>query len=146
MSPKRNLKFKCVLFLLIPTSSVEGRHTCMDLENFYVAPSFSHGYQLTLVEYVMQQNTQSRVEGERKRQMTFATPQCVHNLPQTSNSMGKVIATKYLKKNRQASGGRCAVPLPITPSITGGQLPLEVCFTHWCPCKHRLAWKRSRSL
>ena len=34
MSPKRNPKFKCASFLLIPTSSVEGRDTCMDLENF----------------------------------------------------------------------------------------------------------------
>jgi hypothetical protein len=59
MSPKRNPKFKCVLFLLIPTSSVEGRDTCMDLENFYVTPCFSHDYQLTLVEYIKQQNTQS---------------------------------------------------------------------------------------
>jgi hypothetical protein len=43
--------------------------------------------------------------------MTFATPQCVHNLPQTSNSqaIGKVIAAKYLQKKNsaapQASGG-----------------------------------------
>ena len=36
-----------------------GRDTCMDLENFYVTPSFSHDYQLTLVEYIKQQNTQS---------------------------------------------------------------------------------------
>jgi hypothetical protein len=38
MSPKRNPNFKSVLFLLIPTSSVEGRDTCVDLENFYVTP------------------------------------------------------------------------------------------------------------
>ena len=59
MSPKRNPKFKSALFVLIPTSSVEGRDTCMDLENFYVTPCFSHDYQLTLVEYIIQQNTQS---------------------------------------------------------------------------------------
>ncbi len=31
----------------------------MDLENFYVTPCFSHDYQFTLVEYIIQQNTQS---------------------------------------------------------------------------------------
>jgi hypothetical protein len=46
---KRNPKFKCALFLLIPTSSVEGRDTCMDLENFYVTPCFSHDEHLVLV-------------------------------------------------------------------------------------------------
>ena len=61
MSPKRYPKFKCASLLLIPTSSVsvEDRDTCMDLENFYVSPCFSHDYQITLVEYVKQQNTQS---------------------------------------------------------------------------------------
>ncbi len=33
MSPKRNRNVRCEFFLLIPTSSVEGRDTCMDLEN-----------------------------------------------------------------------------------------------------------------
>jgi hypothetical protein len=42
MSPKRNPKFKSALFLLMPTSSAEGRDTCMDIENFYVTPCFSH--------------------------------------------------------------------------------------------------------
>ena len=59
MSPKRNPKFKSALFLLIPTSSVEGRDTCMDLENFYVTPCFSHDGHLTLVEYIKPRNTQS---------------------------------------------------------------------------------------
>ena len=62
MSPKRNPKFKIALFLLIPSapsSSVEGRDTCMDLENFYVTPCFSHDYHLTLVEYIKPQNAQS---------------------------------------------------------------------------------------
>ena len=59
MSPKRNPKFKSALFLLIPTSSVEGRDTCMDLENFYVTPCFSHDYHLTVVEYIKPQNTES---------------------------------------------------------------------------------------
>ena len=59
MSPKRNPNFKSALFLLIPTSSVEGRDTCMDLENFYVTPCFSHDYHLTLVEYIKPRNTQS---------------------------------------------------------------------------------------
>jgi hypothetical protein len=49
MSSKRNPKFKTVLFLLIPTSSVEGRDMCMDLENFYVTPCFSHDEHLVLV-------------------------------------------------------------------------------------------------
>ena len=57
--PTRNPKFKCALFLLITTSSVEGRDKCMDLENFYVTPYFSHDYQVTMVEYIKQQNTQS---------------------------------------------------------------------------------------
>ena len=57
--PKRNPKFKCASFLLIPTSSVEGRDTCMDLENFYVTPCFSHDYHLTVVEYIKPQNTES---------------------------------------------------------------------------------------
>ena len=42
---------KIALFLLIPSapsSSVEGRDTCMDLENFYVTPCFSHDYHLTV--------------------------------------------------------------------------------------------------
>ena len=62
MSPKRNPKFKIALFLLIPSSpssSVEGRDTCMDLENFYVTPCFSHDYHLTVVEYIKPQNTES---------------------------------------------------------------------------------------
>jgi hypothetical protein len=59
MSPKRNPKSKNALFLLIHTSSVEGRVTCMDLENLYVTPCFSHDYHLTLVEYLKPQNTQS---------------------------------------------------------------------------------------
>jgi hypothetical protein len=59
MSPKRNPNFKSALFLLIPTSSVEGRDTCMDLENFYVTPCFSHDYHLTLVDYIKPRNTQS---------------------------------------------------------------------------------------
>ena len=62
MSPKRNPKFKIALFLLIPSapsSSVEGRDTCMDLENFYVTPYFSHDYHLTVVEYIKPQNTES---------------------------------------------------------------------------------------
>jgi hypothetical protein len=67
--------------------------------------------------------------------MTFAVSKCVHNLTQTSNSIGKLIDTKeHKKKNwlrRNASGGRCAMPLPITPSISGWQLILELCFTHW---------------
>jgi hypothetical protein len=42
MSPKRNPNFKSSLILLIPTLSVEGRDTCMDLENFYVTPCSSH--------------------------------------------------------------------------------------------------------
>jgi hypothetical protein len=42
MSPKRTPKFKSALFLLIPTSSVEGRDMCMDLKNFFVTPCFSH--------------------------------------------------------------------------------------------------------
>jgi hypothetical protein len=58
ISPKRNPNFKCVLFELIPTSSVEGRDSCMDLENFYVTSCFSHDYQVTLVEYIIQQNDQ----------------------------------------------------------------------------------------
>jgi hypothetical protein len=58
MNPKRNPKFKFELFSLIPTSSVEGRDTCMDLENFYVTPCFSHDY-LPLVEYIKPQNTLS---------------------------------------------------------------------------------------
>jgi hypothetical protein len=59
MSPKRNPKFKIALFLLIPSSSVEGRDTCMDPENFYVTPCFSHDYHLMLVEYIKPQNTES---------------------------------------------------------------------------------------
>jgi hypothetical protein len=53
------VKFKIALFLLIPSSSVEGRDTCMDLENFYVTPCFSHDYHLMLVEYIKPQNTES---------------------------------------------------------------------------------------
>jgi hypothetical protein len=33
MNPKRNPKFKIALFLLISSSSVEGRDTCMDQKN-----------------------------------------------------------------------------------------------------------------
>jgi hypothetical protein len=69
MSPKRNPKFKVELFLLIPSSSVEGRDTCMDLENFYVVPCFSHDYHLMLVECIEPQNTESVcTTRERKRQ------------------------------------------------------------------------------
>ncbi len=59
ISPKRNPKFKIALFLLIPYSSIEGRDTCMDLENFYVTPCFSHDYPIMLVEYIKPQNTES---------------------------------------------------------------------------------------
>jgi hypothetical protein len=41
-----------------PSSSVEGRDTCMHLENFYVTPCFSHDYHLTVVEYIKPQNTE----------------------------------------------------------------------------------------
>ncbi len=74
MSPKRNPKFKSALFLLIPTSSVEGRDTSMDLENLYVTPCFSHDYHLTLVEYIKPQNTQSEcktIEKETDRDTFF---------------------------------------------------------------------------
>jgi hypothetical protein len=57
MSVKRNPRLSA-LFLLIPTSSVEGRDTCMDLENFYVTHCFSHDYHLKLVN-TLNQNTQS---------------------------------------------------------------------------------------
>jgi hypothetical protein len=49
-------------FIIIPsdpTSSVEGRDTCMDLENFYVTPCFSHDYHLIVVEYIKPPNTES---------------------------------------------------------------------------------------
>jgi hypothetical protein len=51
--------FKIALFLLKPSSSVEGRDTYMDLKNFYVTPCFSHDYQIMLVEYIKPQYTES---------------------------------------------------------------------------------------
>jgi hypothetical protein len=72
MSPKRNPKFKIALFLLIPSSSDEGRDTCVDLENFYVTPCFSHDYHLMLVVYINTLNhkiPKVRVQRERKRQI-----------------------------------------------------------------------------
>jgi hypothetical protein len=69
MSLKRNPKFKIALFLLIPSapsSSVEGRDTCMGLENFYVTPCFSHDYHLTVVEYIKPQNTESECTTREK--------------------------------------------------------------------------------
>jgi hypothetical protein len=52
---------------------------------------------------------------------TFGASKCVHNLPQTSYSIGKLIATKYLKKKirprRRASGVRCAEPSLTPPQI-----------------------------
>jgi hypothetical protein len=69
MSPKRNPKFKITLFLLIPSapsSSVEGRDTCMDLQNFYVTTCFSHDYHLTVVEYIKPQNTESECTTREK--------------------------------------------------------------------------------
>ena len=80
MSPKRNPKFKSALFLLIPTSSVEGRDTCMDLENFYVTPCFSHDGHLTLVEYIKPRNTQSactKREKDTDRDTCFFLKKCV---------------------------------------------------------------------
>ncbi len=80
MSPKRNPKFKSALFLLIPTSSVEGRDTCMDLENFYVTPCFSHDGHLTLVEYIKPRNTQStctKRETDTGRDTFFFLKKCV---------------------------------------------------------------------
>jgi hypothetical protein len=68
MSPKRNPKFKIALFLLIPSSSVEGRDTCMDLENFYVKPCFSHDYHRMLVEYIKPQNTESACTTREKEE------------------------------------------------------------------------------
>jgi hypothetical protein len=80
MSPKRNPKFKSALFLLIPTSSVEGRDTCMDLENFYVTLCFSHDGHLTLVEYIKPRNTQSaytKRETDTDRDTFFFLKKCV---------------------------------------------------------------------
>jgi hypothetical protein len=48
--------------------------------------------------------------------MTFETPQGVHNLSQTSNSIGKVIATKYLKKK---------IRLRRTPQAVAAPCPSE---------------------
>ena len=59
MSPKRNPKFKCALFLLIPTLSLEGRDTHMVPENLHKTPFFSVSYHLTVVEYIKPQNTES---------------------------------------------------------------------------------------
>jgi hypothetical protein len=83
MSPKRNPNFKSALFLLIPTLSVEGRHTCMDLENLYVTHCFSHDYHLTLVEYINPRNTQSvcttrEIETDRE---TFFLKKFKKNVP-----------------------------------------------------------------
>ena len=83
MSPKRNPKFKIALFLLIPSapsSSVEGRDTCMDLENFYVTPCFSHDGHLTLVEYIKPRNTQSactKREKDTDRDTFFFLKKCI---------------------------------------------------------------------
>jgi hypothetical protein len=74
LSPKRNPKFKIALFLLIPSapsSSVEGRDTCMDLENFYVTSCFSHDYHLTVVEYIKPQNTESATREKETDRDTF---------------------------------------------------------------------------
>jgi hypothetical protein len=84
MSPKRNPNFKSALFLLIPTSSVEGRDTCMDLEIFYVTPCFSHDYHLTLVEYFKPRNTQSVCttrETETDRDTFFLKKMFKKNVP-----------------------------------------------------------------
>ena len=108
MSPKRNPKFKSALFLLIPTSSVEGRDTCMDLENFYVTPCFSHDYHLTLVEYIKPRNTQSactKRETDTSRDTFFFLKKCVFF---TQKKLSRQKNKK--KKNALLAGHRAGVP------------------------------------
>ncbi len=64
---------------------------CMDLENVYVTPCFSHDYQLMFVEYIKPQNTESVCttrEKEtdrnrfffRKKSLQKKTQQCMRDM------------------------------------------------------------------
>ena len=67
MSPKRNPKFKCELFLLIPTLSFEGRDTRVVPENVHKTPFFGETYHLTWVNWIKHKKNQMTCT-ERKRQ------------------------------------------------------------------------------
>jgi hypothetical protein len=64
--------------------------------------------------------------------MTFTAAKCGHNLPQTSLLLGKVIPTSNQKKKLAAPQGLRPPMHGANSKLSGGQLILEVCFTH-CP-------------
>ncbi len=66
MSPKRNPKFKCALFLLIPTLSFEGRDTHMVPENLHKTPFFSVVYHLTWVNWIKHKKKPNDVYREKE--------------------------------------------------------------------------------
>ena len=63
--------------------------------------------------------------------MTFTAAKCGHNLPQTSLLLGKVIPTSNQKKNLATPPGLRRPMHGPNSKLTGWQLILEVCFTHW---------------
>ncbi len=66
MSPKRIPKFKCALFLLIPTLSFEGRDTRMVPENLHKTPFFSETYHLTWVNWIKYKKNPNDVYREKE--------------------------------------------------------------------------------
>jgi hypothetical protein len=129
MNPKRNPKFKSALFLLIPTSSVEGRDMCMDLENFYVTPCFSHDYHLTLVTYIKPRNTQSACttrETETDRD-TFFSPSLWFQKSYTPLYALKSVFSED-SSNRVLSEDRKSLVFPASA------LPSVQCFTCRVDC------------
>ncbi len=70
--------------------------------------------------------------------MTFA-----HNLPQTSILLGKLTRWSLLRNKKkkwphlQAWGDRWPGTHSISPSESGWQLTLQVCFPHWAQCNRR---------
>ena len=67
MSPKRNPKFKCALYLLIPTLSFEGRDTHMVPENLHQTHFLSTVYHLTWVNWIKHKKNPNDVYKQRER-------------------------------------------------------------------------------
>ena len=78
MSPKRNPKSKCALFLLKPTLSFEGRDTHMVPENLHKTPFFSVSYHLTWVNWIKHKKKLIDVYREKETvRDTFSKKKCV---------------------------------------------------------------------
>ena len=105
MSPKRNPKFKCALFLIIPTLSFEGRDTHMVPENLHQTHFLSTVYHLTWVNWIKHKKNPNGVyrEKETDRDTFFEK-----NLEKKNDHPQNKIFKK--KENVLLAGDRARVP------------------------------------